>query len=137
MLTPWKENYDQTRQRIKKQRHFFVNKGLSSLGYSFSSSRIWMWVLDYKEIWVPKNWWFWIVVLDKTLESPLDCKEIQPVHTKDQSWIYIGRTDTETETPILWPSDARSWERLRVGGEGDDRGWDGLWHHWLNKHEFG
>ena len=85
-LTPWKESYDQPRQHIKKQRYYFANKGPSSQGYAFSISRIWMWVLDYKESWVLKNWCFWTVVLEKTLESPLDCKEIQPVFFKgDQS----------------------------------------------------
>ena len=79
MLTPWKKSYDQPRQRIKKQRHYFANKSSSSQGYGFSSGRVWMWELDYKEIWAPKNWCFWAVVLEKTLESPLDCKEIQPV----------------------------------------------------------
>ena len=94
-----------------------------------------MWELDYKGSWVPKNWCFWTVVLKKTLESPLNCKKIQPVHPKgNQSWIFIGRTDIEAETPILWPPDAKKlthwkgpwcWERLRTGKEGDDRGWDG------------
>ena len=79
-------------------------------GYGFSSSHLWMWELDYKESWVPKNWCFWTVVLEKTLESPLDCKKIQPVHPKgSQSWIFIGRTDAEAETPIVWPPDAKSW----------------------------
>ena len=93
-----------------------------------------MWELDCEESWVPKNWWFWSVVLEKTPESPLDCKEIQPVHPKgDQSWVFIGRTDVEAKTSILWPTDVKSWliwrpwclERLRAEGEGDDRGWDG------------
>ena len=94
-----------------------------------------MWELDCEESWAPKNWCFWAVVLEKTLESPLDCKEIQWVHSKgDQSWVLFGRTDVEAETPILWPPDAKSWliwkrfwcwERLRAGGEGDNRGWDG------------
>ena len=95
-----------------------------------------MWELDFKENWAPKNWCFWTVVLEKTLESLLDCKEIQPVHPKgNQSWIFIGKTDVEGETPILWPPDAKSWliwkypdpgwERLKARGEGDDRGWDG------------
>ena len=95
-----------------------------------------MWELDYKKSWALKSWCFWTVVLEKTLESPLDCREIQPVHPKgDQSWIFIGRTDAEAETPILWPPDVKKWlilkerpwcwERLKVGGEGDDRGWDG------------
>ena len=95
---------------ILKQRHYFVNKGPSSQGYGFFSNHVWMWELDYKESWVQKNWCFWTVVLEKTPESPLDCKEIQPVHPKgNQSWIFIGRTDVEAETPILWPPDAKSW----------------------------
>ena len=97
------------RQHIKKQRHYFANKGLSSQGYGFSSSHVWMWELNYKESWVPKTWCFWTVVLGKTLESPLDCKEIQSVHPKgDQSWVFIGRTDVEAETPMLWPPDVNS-----------------------------
>ena len=96
------ENYDQTRQHIKKQRHYFANNGPSSQGYSFSSGHVWMWELDHKENWVPKNWCFWTVVLEKTLENPLDCKEIQLVHPKgDQSWMFIGRTDVEAETDTL------------------------------------
>ena len=83
-----------------KQRHYFVNKGLSSQGYGFSNSHVWMWELDCKESWAQKNWCFWTVVLEKTLESPLDCKEVQPIHPKgDQSWVFIGRTDIEAETP--------------------------------------
>ena len=98
----------QPRQHIQKQRHDFANKGPSSQGYGFSSGHIWMWELDSEEIWAPKNWCFWTVVL-KTLESPLDCKKIQPVHPKgDQSWVFIGKTDVEAETPILWPPDAKS-----------------------------
>ena len=94
-----------------------------------------MWELDNKESWAPKNWYFWTVVLEKTLESPLDCKEIQPTNPKgDQSWVFIGRTDVEAESPTLWPPDAKSWhlwkrlwrwERVKAGGEGDNRGWDG------------
>ena len=95
---------------IKKQRHYFVNKSLSSQGYGFSSSHVWMWELDCKESWEPKNWCSWTVMLEKTLESPLDSKEIQPVHPKgNQSWIFIARTDVEAETPILWPLDAKNW----------------------------
>ena len=95
-LTPWKESYDQPRQHMKKQRYYFANKGLSSQSYGFSNSHVWMWGLDYKESWVLKNWCFWTVVLEKTLKSPLDCKEIQPVHPKgNQSWMFIGRTDVE------------------------------------------
>ena len=122
---------------ILKSRHYFANKGLSSQGYGFSSSHVWMWELDCEESWALKNWCFWTVVLEKTLESPWDCKEIQPVHPKgDQSRVFIGRTDAEAETPILWPPDdwlsnelthwkrLCIWERLRAGGEGDDRGWD-------------
>ena len=90
------ESYDQPRQHIKKQRHYFTNKGPSSQGYGFSSCLVWMWELDYKESWTPKNWCFWTVVLEKTVQSPLDSKEIQPVHPKgDQSWVFIGRTGVE------------------------------------------
>ena len=110
MLTPWKESYDQPRQHIKNQRHYFVNKGPSSQGYSFSSGHVWMWELDYKESWVPKNWCFWTVVLEKTLESPLYYKEIQQANPKgNQSWVFIRRTDAEAETLILWPPDAKNW----------------------------
>ena len=120
---------------LKTQRQYFVNKGPSSQGYGFSSSHVWMWELYYEESWAPKNWCFWTVVLEKTLESPLDCKEIQSVHSKgDQSWVFFGRTDAKAETPILWPPHAKSWligkklwcwEGLRAGREGDDRGWNG------------
>ena len=107
-LTPWKESYDQTKQHIKKQRYYFSNKGLSSQSYGFSNSHVWMWELDHKESWLPKNWCFWAVVLEKTLESPLDCKETQLVHPKcDQSWVFIGRTN-EAATPVLWPPHAKS-----------------------------
>ena len=110
MLAPWKKSYDQARQHVKKQRHYFANKGLFSQSYGSSSSHVWIWELDHKESWGLKNWCLWTVVLEKTLESPLDCKEIQPVHPKgDKSWIFIGRTDAEAETPILWPADAMSW----------------------------
>ena len=110
MLTPWKKSYDQPRQHIKKQRHYFANKGPFSQSYGFSSRHVWMWDLDYKESWVLKNWCFWTVVLEKTLESSLDHKEIQPVHPKwDQSWVFIGRTDVKAETPILWPPDVKNW----------------------------
>ena len=114
MLTSWKENYDQPRQHIKKQRHYFANKGLSRQGYGFSSSHVWIWELDCEESWALKNWCFWTVVLEKTLESPLDCKEIQPAHPRgDQSWVFIGRTDVEAETPILWPPDAKETKEER------------------------
>ena len=93
-----------------RERHYFADKGPSSQSYGFSSGRVWMWELDYKENWVLKNWCFWTVVLEKTLESPLDSKEIQPVHSKgNQSWIFIGRTDVEVQTPILWPLDVKNW----------------------------
>ena len=109
MLAPWKKGYDQLRQYIKKQRHYFVNKGPSSQSYGFSSSHVWMWELDFKENWAPKNWCFWTVLLEKTLESPSDYKEIQPVNAKgNQSWIFIGRNDAEAEAPILWPSDVKN-----------------------------
>ena len=111
MLTAaWKENYDQPRQHIKKQRHYFADKGLSSQSYGFSSCHVWMWELDYKESWAPKNWCFWTVVLEKTLESPLDSKEILLVCRKgNQSWIFNGRTDGEAKTPIFWPCDVKKW----------------------------
>ena len=108
--TPSKESYDQPRQHIKKQRHYFANKDPSSQGYGSSSGHVQMWELDYQESWALKKWCFWTVVLEKTLESPLDCKEIQPVHSiGDQFWVFIGRTDVEAETPIIWPPDAKSW----------------------------
>ena len=100
----------QLRQHIKKQRHYFANKGLSSQSYGFSSSHVWMCELDHEEGWLPKNWCFWTMVLEQTLESPLDCKEIQPVNPRgNKSWIFIGRTDAEAETPILWPPDLKKW----------------------------
>ena len=133
---------------ILKTRDYFTNQGPSSWGYGFSSGRVWMWELDYEESWVLKNWCFWTVVLEKTLESPLDCKEIQPVHPKgDQSWVFIGRTDVEASasTPILWPPDAKSWLIWKEPGTGKDWGHEkGTtedemvgWHHQLNGHEFG
>ena len=136
MLVPWekKKNYDKPRQHIKKQRHYFANKGLSSQGYGFSSGHVWMWELDYKESWAPKNWWFWTVVLEKTLESPLDSREIKPVNPNgNQSWISTGRTDAEAETPTLAP-DVKSWLTGKDPDAGKDwgqeekgmaRGWDG------------
>ena len=119
----WEENYIKPRQHIKKQRHYFANKGPSSQSYDFSSGHVWMWVLNYKESWTLKNWCFWTVVLEKTLESPLDCKEIQPVHPKgNQSWIFIGRADDEAETPLLWPPDAKSWLIWKDPDAGKDEG---------------
>ena len=109
---------------IFKSRHYFVNRGLSSQGYGSSSSHVWMWELDYKESWVPKNSCFWTVVLEKTLESPLNCKEIQPFHPDgDQSWMFIGRTDVEGETPIFWPPHAKNW----LIGKDPDAGKDWRW----------
>ena len=135
-----KESYDQPRQHIKKQRHYFINKGPSSQGYGFSSSHVWMWELDYKESWAPKNWCLWTVVLEKTLESPLDCKEIQQVHPKgNKSWVFIGRTDVEAETLILGPPDAKSWLIWKDPDVGKDWGQEEKgttedemvrWHHW-------
>ena len=135
--TPGKERCDKPRHGIKNQRYHFPNKGSSSQSYAFSSSHVQMWELDHKEEWVPKNWYFWIVVLEKTLESPRDCKEIKP-------WIFIGRTDAETEAPVLWPPDAKSW----LIGKGPDVGKNWIkrrrgrqrmrWldNHQLNGHDF-
>ena len=134
-IAPWKKSYDKPRWHIKKQKHYFADTGSSRQSYGFSSNHVWMWELNYKERWVLKNWCFWTVMLKKTLESSLDCKKIQPVNPKrNQSWIFIGKTDVEAETPILWSPDAKNWliekepslwERLEAGGEGDDRGWGG------------
>ena len=145
-LAPWKESYDQPRQHIKKQRHYFASKGLSSQNYGFSSSHVWMWELDYKESWAPKNWCFWTVVLEKTLESPLDFKEINPVHPKgNQSWIFIGRTDAEAETSILWPPGVKNWliwkdpdaeKDWRQEEKGTTEDEMVGWHHRLDGHEF-
>ena len=143
--TPWKKSYDKARQHIKKQRYHFAHKDPSSQIYGFSSSHVWMWELNHKEGWAPNNWCFQTVVLDKTLESPLDCKEIKPVNPKgNQTWIFIGRTDAEAQTPILWPPDAKSW----LIGKDPDAGKDwrqterGMtedemvgWHHWPKGHE--
>ena len=119
---------------------------LSRQGYGFSSGHVWLWALDYKESWAPKHWCFWTVVLEKTLESPLDCKEIQPVHPKEhQSWVFIGRTDVEAETPIFWPPHVKSWLIGKDSDAGRDWGQEekGMtkdemagWHHWLSGHEF-
>ena len=118
LKAPWKKSYDQPRKHIKKQRHYFANQGPSSQSYGFSSSHIQMWELDHKEGWALKNWCFRIVVLEKTLESPLDCK-IKPVNPKgNQPWIYIGRVDAEA--PILWPPDVMS----RLTGKDPDAGKD-------------
>ena len=108
-LAPWKKSYDKPRQCIKKQRHYFANKGSYSQSYGFSRSHVWMWELDQKD-WVPKNGHFWTMVLEKTLKSPLDSKKIKPINTKgNQSWIFIGRSGAEAEALILWPPDVKSW----------------------------
>ena len=121
MLAPWKKIYDQSRQHIEKQRHYFADKSLSSQSYGFSSSHVLIWELDYKESWVLNNWCFWAVVLEKTLESPLDCKEIKPVNPKgNKSWIFIGMTDAEAEAPILWPSDGKNWLTGKDCDSGND-----------------
>ena len=110
MLAPWKECYDKPRQWIKKQRHHFTDKGLFSQGSGFFSSHVWMWELEHKEGCTLKNWCFQNVVLEKTIESPLDCKEIKPVNpTGNQSWIFIGKADAQAEALILWPPDVKSW----------------------------
>ena len=145
-LAPLKESYDEPRQHIKKQRHYFADKGPSSQSYGFSSGHVWMWELDCEEGWSLKNWGFWTVVLEKTLESPLDCKEIQPVHSKgDQSWVFIGRTDAKAESPVLWPPHTKSW---LIGKDSDARrGWGqeekgttenemAGWYHRPDGHEF-
>ena len=158
LATPWTAAYQAppsmgfSRQQywsgvhIRKQRHYFANKVPSTQSFGFSSSHVWMWELDCKKSWAPNNWCFWIVVLEKTLESLLDCKEIQPVHSKgNQSWIFIGRTDAEAETLILWPPDAKNWFIWKdpVAGKDWEREEKGTtedemvgWHHQLNGHEF-
>ena len=144
MLAPWEKSYDQHRQHIKKQRHYFVNKGLSSQTYGFFSSPIWMWWtikkaecqrIDAFELWC------W-----RRLESPLECTEIQPVHPKGgQSWVCIGRTDTEAEIPVLWPPHVKSWLIENVAHAGRDWGQEEKgtteeeragWHHQLDGYEF-
>ena len=121
-LQPWKESYDKTRQNIKKQRHYFANNGPFGQSCGFPSNHVCMLELDHKEGWVPKNWCFWTVVLEKTLESPLGCKEVQPVRPKgDQSWVFIGRTEVEDETPILWPPDVKNWSTGKDPDAG--KGW--------------
>ena len=123
-----------------------ASKGLSSQSYGFSNSHVWIWELDHEESWTPKNWCFWTVVLEKTLERPLNCKEIQPVHPQgNQSWIFIGRTDAVAEAPILWPPDVKSW--LTGKKPDSEKDWrqeekwvtdDEMvgWHHCLNGYEF-
>ena len=130
-LVHWKKTYDSPGQHIKKQIHHFPNKGPYSQSYDFSCSHVWIRELDHKEGWALRNWCFWSVVLEKTLESLLDCKEIKLVNSKgNQPWIFIERTDTEAETPILWPPDVKNWligEDPDVGKDWrqEDKGWDG------------
>ena len=141
-----KKGYDQPRQHIKKQRHYFANSGQSSQSFGFSSSHVWLSELDYKQSWVLENLCFWTVVLKKSLESPLDSKEIQSVHPKgNQSWVFIGRTDAEAKTPILWLFDEKNWLIWKDPDAGKDWGQEEKgttedemvgWHHWLNGHEF-
>ena len=146
MLALWKESYDKTRQHIKKQRHYFADKVPSSQSYVFSSSHVWTWEVDYKETWARKNWCFWSVVLEKTLESPLDSKDIKPVNPKgNQSWIFIGSPDAEAEAPIFLPPDVKGWLTRKDSDSGKD--WrqeekgtteDKMvgWHQGLNGHYF-
>ena len=146
MLAPWKESYDQPRQHIKKQKCYFACKGSYSQSYVFSNSHVRMLELDHKEGWVLKNWCFWTVVLEKTLESPLDCKEIKPDNPKgNQSWMFIGRTDAEAETSIFWSPDVKSWLTGKDPDAGEDWGQEEKratedetvgWHHQLDEHEF-
>ena len=146
MLAPWKQSCDQPRQHIKKQRHYFADKDPSSQSYSFPSSHAWLWELDHEESWTLKTWCFWTVVLEKTLENPLDCKKINQVNCKGhQSWVYFGRTDAEAETPVLWPPDVKNWLIVKNHDAGKDWKQDekGMaedemvrWHLWLDGHEF-
>ena len=136
MLAPWRKSYDQPREHIKKQRHYLANKGLSGQGYGFTSGHVCMWELDQKESGAPKNWCFWTVVLEKTLESLLDCKEIQPVNPKEnQSSVFTVRTDAEAEAPILWPPDVKNYslEKTLMLGKIEGRrrrGWQRM--RWLD-----
>ena len=121
---------NKTAYELLNSRHYFAIKGLSSQSYCFSSNRVWMWELDHKESWAPKNWCFWTVVLEKTLESPLDCKEIKPVNPKgNQSWIFIGKTDAKAESPILWLPDVKNWliGKVTDAGKIEDRRRRGRW----------
>ena len=131
---------------LKSRDDYFADKGLSSQSYGFSSSHVWMWELDYKESWVPKNWCFWTVVLEMTLESPLDCKEMQTVHSKgNQSWIFIEKTDAEAKNPVFWPPDVKNWIFGKDPDAGKDWGQEEKgttedemvrWHDRHNGHEF-
>ena len=144
-ITPWKKSNDQHRQYIQKQRRYFADLGPASQGYGFSCGHVWMWELYCDEGWAPKNWCFWTVVLEMTLESPLDCKEILPVHSEgDQPWDFFGRNGAEAETPVLWPPHAKSWLIGKDSDAGRDWGQEEKgttedemagWHHWLNGRE--
>ena len=144
-LAPWKKAMINVDSIFKKQTLLYQQRSICQ-SYGFSSSHVWMWKLEYKQSWVLKNWCFWTAVLEKTLESPLDCKKIQPVHPKrNQSWIFFGRTEAEAETPILWPPDAKNllirkdsdagkdWRQEDKGTTEDEMVG---WHHQLNGHEF-
>ena len=144
MLAPWKKSYNQPRQYIKKQRHYFADNGLSSQGYGFSSGHVWMWELDYKEAWAPKNWCFWIVVLEKTLESPLDKKEIKQSILKEISPEYYSLEGLMLKLQYFGPlrqsqligkdPDAgKDWRQEEKGTKEDEMV---EWHHWLDGHEF-
>ena len=142
----WCPTMYKLRQHIKKQRQHFAERGSYSQSCGFSTSHVWMWELDHKESWVPKNWCFQTEVLEKTLESPLDSKKIKPVNPKEnQPWIFIGRTDAEADTTILWPPDVKSWLTRKDTDAKNDWGQEekGVtedemvkWHHWLSGHEF-
>ena len=140
MLAPWKKSYGQARQHIKKQRRYFANKSPSSQSFGFSSSHVWMWGLGHKEGWPSNKWCFWTVVLEKTLEGPLEFKPVNP--KGNQSWIFIGRTDAEAAIPILWLPDAKNWliwKDLDAGKDWrqEEKGTtDGWMAYWLNGHEF-
>ena len=146
MLAPCKKSYGQPRLHIKKQRRYFANKGPSSQSHGFSSSHVQMWELDQKESWALKNWCYWTVVLEDTLENLLDCKEIKPVSPKgDQSWIFVGTTDAEAESPILWSPNVKTWlirkypdavKDCRQEEKGTTEDEMIGWHYWLDGHEF-
>ena len=146
MSAPWKESYDKPRQHIKKQRHHFASKGPYSQSYGFSNSHVWMWETDCNKGWAPKPWCFQLVVLEKSLESPLDCKEVKPVNLKgNQPWIFIEMTHAKAKAAIPWPPDVKSWLIGKDPDAGKDWGQKGKgvaedemvgWHHWLNRHEF-
>ena len=146
MLTPWKESYTNLDSILKSRDITLPTKVCLVKDYGFSSGHVWMWELDCEESWAPKNWCFWTVVLEKTLENPLDFKEIQPIHPKgDQSWVYFGRNDAKAETPVLWPLHAKSWLTGKDSDAGRDWGPEEKgtiedemagWHHRLDERDF-